>query len=189
MKVDPIRTFIAIEMPSSIRRNLAEIRKKLDESGANVKWVAEKDYHVTLKFLGNVSPRKLENVFAAAESALIKLSPFKISLKGTGSFKRPGRPRVIWAGIDEGAQQLADLAGQIDTALKNIGFEPEQRPFAPHITIGRARTPITSEPLVALIKEHSEEELGSFTIKNVSVFKSELKPDGPVYTILREFIL
>ncbi|HUV04612.1 MAG TPA: RNA 2',3'-cyclic phosphodiesterase [Armatimonadota bacterium] len=180
--MDKIRTFIAVPIPAEARRRLAEIEEELKTSGADVKWVREENFHVTLKFLAYVEPDCLDRVIRAVESAVKGTAAFDVSLSGVGAFPKASRPSVIWVGIATGAQELKALAERIESATERIGFGREQRPFSAHITAGRARSPKNLDRLREIIERLREEPVGSFRAENVAVMKSELRPTGPIYT-------
>ena len=181
-QMDKVRTFIAALIPAEVRRRLAEVEEKLRASGADVKWVPEENFHITLKFLGYVEPERLEAVVRAAESAIKGLSPFDVSLSGVGAFPKPSRPSVVWIGITEGGEELKALAERIEAAMERIGFGCEQRPFSPHITAGRVKSPGKLDRLREIIERLREEHVGSFRAESVAVMRSDLRPTGPIYT-------
>jgi 2'-5' RNA ligase len=98
-------------------------------------------------------------------------------------------PRVIWMGLVNGKEVLASLQKQIEIQLEKIGFQPEDRPFHPHLTLGRMRSSRGKEELVGGMEKHREEEFGDFQIERVVLFKSDLRPTGPIYTPLIEMKL
>ena len=180
--MEKLRLFVAIQIPGEIRRRLAEVEGKLKASGADVKWVPEQNFHVTLKFLGYVEPDRLDEVNAAVKAALEGLPPFGITLSGVGAFPKPSRPSVVWVGITAGGEELKTLAERIERGLEQIGFDREARAFNPHITMGRVRSPMNLGRLSEIMEGLSEVEVGSFEVGSVAVMRSDLRPTGPVYT-------
>ena len=184
-----MRTFIAIEISEEIRAILAQIESHLKYSGADVKWVASDNIHLTLKFLGEITEEKCEKVKAALDEIAKTTAPFEISLKDIGAFPKIEFPRVIWVGLDKGAKESTELAGRIDEALSKLGFAKETRPFAAHLTIGRARSGKNKEALrekmlssqVPVASGQSPE-----IVSSVILFKSTLTPTGSIYTKLHE---
>ncbi|MBP6964421.1 MAG: RNA 2',3'-cyclic phosphodiesterase [Armatimonadetes bacterium] len=182
--MEKIRTFIAVKLPGEVRRRLAEIEKRLMESGADVKWVPEENFHITLKFLGGVEQAKMSGVREAVERAASGVRPFDLGFAGVGSFGRP--TRVVWVGIESGRDELRSLAALVDGELAGVGFPREDRPFGAHVTLGRVRSPRGAESLRERIEELKNERAGSAPVDGVSVMRSELRPGGPVYTALAD---
>lgn len=182
--IDKIRSFIAVPIPGEARRRLAEIGNRLAESRADVKWVVEDNFHITLKFLGYVGADsgRLEAVGRAVESAIEGAAPFDAVLSGVGAFPKPARPSVVWVGITAGAEELKALAERVECALERIGFARESRPFSAHITLGRVKSPKNLDKLRDVMETLREEHAGSFRVESVAVMRSDLRPTGPVYT-------
>jgi 2'-5' RNA ligase len=187
--MDKIRTFIAVRLPEDIRRRVAEIGRKLKESGADVKWVPEENLHVTIKFIGPVEPVRLSALASAVEQAAKGTAPFTVSVGGAGAFPKILRPSVVWVGITSGAEELTALAGRVESFAEEAGFPREERKFSPHITVGRVKTPAGMQKLSASLEQFKFVEAGSFTIGTVSVMKSQLTPSGPVYSVMAEYEL
>ncbi|MDD5421908.1 MAG: RNA 2',3'-cyclic phosphodiesterase [Candidatus Omnitrophica bacterium] len=182
-----MRTFIAIELSDEIKETLAQATSHLKYSGADIKWVDKGNIHLTLKFLGEISDDKCEEVKNTIDGVAASTRPFEISLKDIGAFPNIEFPRVIWVGLDKGAAESAVLAKRIDTASSRLGFQEETRPFAAHLTIGRVRSPKNKQAL----KEKFTTYNLKLTTKNqpvssVVLFKSTLTPQGSVYTKLYE---
>jgi len=187
--MDKIRTFIAIELPGEVRRRLAEIEKELLASGADVKWVPETNFHITLKFLGGVDADRVDALTKAVESATEGVSTFDAAFAGVGAFPNVRRPNVVWVGIVSGGEEMKALAARVDSALEKLGFAREERPFSAHVTIGRSRTGRNADKLRELIEKLVEAEAGSYRVEAVSVMESELRPTGPIYSRIAELRL
>lgn len=183
-----MRLFIAIELSDEIKNAVAQIQSHLKYSGADVKWVEKDNIHLTLKFLGEVSEEKCEEVKAALDSAAKETKPFEINLKDIGAFPKIEFPRVIWAGLDKGAAESTAVAKNIDEVLSRIGFQKETRSFAAHLTIGRVRSPKNKAALEEKVETANHETLPAIsqTISSVILFQSTLTPKGPIYTKLHE---
>jgi len=106
-----------------------------------------------------------------------------------GAFPHLKNPRVIWVGLVNGSQILTSLQKEIETELEKIGFQPEDRPFHPHLTLGRMKSSRGKDELVERMEKHKEEGFGDLQVERVILFKSDLKPSGPIYTALRELRL
>lgn len=182
-----MRLFIAIELSPEIRDALAQVQSHLKYASADVKWVEKDNIHLTLKFLGEVDEKKLQQVIAALEIIGKENSAFEISIKDIGAFPKIDYPRVIWVGFDKGAKESTELAARVDEELSKIGFQKETRPFAAHLTIGRVRSPKNKEALKEKLTSLPVCRLaGSQSIKSLILFQSTLTPTGPIYTKLHE---
>lgn len=181
-----MRLFIAIELSEEIRETLAQAQSHLKYAGGDVKWVERDNIHLTLKFLGETPEEKLERIKNALDEIGKLFKPFEISLKDIGAFPNTNYPRVIWIGLDKGAEESKMLAGRIDEAMSGIGFQKESRPYAAHLTIGRVRSLKNNEALKEKITGYGLRVTGYETISHITLFKSALAPKGPIYTKLHE---
>jgi RNA 2',3'-cyclic 3'-phosphodiesterase len=186
---EPIRTFVAIELTPQLQRALAETqtRFKEDRSGRSVRWVAPENIHITLKFLGDVDQARLSEVQQGVVSVCATTLPFTLTVGGAGAFPNTRRPNVVWVGTHGQVDRVARLAQQLDDACAELGFSREERPFTPHLTLGRVKreaSPTDRQLLGAFIDKSQVGELGELRVAHVNVMKSELKPGGSVYTRL-----
>lgn len=182
-----LRAFIAIEIPPEIKKAIAaEIANLHNGAGRAVRWVATENIHLTLKFLGEISPASVELLSQALQAECDQHVPFDITVSGLGCFPNSHRPRIIWIGLNI-PPELSRLQHKLETAAARLGYTAEDKPFSPHLTIGRIREQATPAELnnvhSALEKLHVG-SLGTFTAQSVHLFKSDLKPSGPVYTSL-----
>jgi 2'-5' RNA ligase len=106
-----------------------------------------------------------------------------------GAFPHFKNPRVIWMGLVDGEKVLISFQKQLETSLEKIGFQVEDRPFQPHLTLGRAKSSRGRDDLIGRMEKYREEEFGDFQVERVILFKSDLKPSGPIYTPLRDIKL
>ena len=148
----------------------------------DVAWVGRDDVHLTLKFLGGVEAGRLDAVTGALAGAVAGRPAFDLAVSGLGAFPSPARPRVLWAGVGEGAGAAGALAGLIDEALAPLGFPRETRPFSAHVTLGRVRTPRTDRRLAEALAAGGP--VGRQRLGHVSLMRSELSPRGARYTEL-----
>lgn len=184
-----MRTFIAIELSEPIRNALSQIEAHLKYSGADVKWVREENIHLTLKFLGEIPEENIAKIKSILDEIGKSTPPFEISIKDIGAFPKIENLRVIWVGLDKGADESKILAERIDEALSKIGFQKETRAFAAHLTIGRVRSAKNKETLKEKVLSAGNSILNtqySQLISSIILFQSTLKPDGSVYTKLHE---
>jgi len=184
-----IRSFLAIELPKPILRKIEEVQGDFRSTHADVRWVNPEKIHLTLKFFGNIEESRIDPIFKFIGEVIRNTHPFSLKVRGVGAFPSLKNPRVIWMGLVNGKEVLASLQKQIEIQLGKIGFQPEDRPFHPHLTLGRMRSSRGKEELVGRMEKHRDEEFGDFKIERVVLFKSDLKPTGPIYTPLRELRL
>ena len=185
------RVFVAIELPSDMRRRIAEHIDRLRESipEARASWSREGNLHFTLKFLGDIPVTEVEQLSAAASIAASKVEPFEIVVEGCGLFPPHGQPRVLWIGIDPGAQtSCLHLFQALEDECANAGFARESRLFHPHLTIARLRKPQGSRRLAVLHQEIGfNREIVS--VSEVSVIRSELRSEGSRHTVIARYAL
>jgi 2'-5' RNA ligase len=189
--MENIRAFIAIELSDPIKASLssliAKLRSKEHHSAKYVKWVDPKGIHLTLKFLGNVTPDQVPRIIDAITPSAESLSPLKLQLGKLGVFPNLQRPRVIWVAITGEVKPLITLQQDIDQALAPLGFPPEGRSFSPHLTIGRLReqaTPMERSSIGSLIPATEFEGGPILEIDQINLMKSTLTPSGAIYNRL-----
>lgn len=178
-----IRTFIAIELSSEARQVVSGLVDRLEPSGADVRWIPPGNLHLTLKFLGDVEDRRLDRIAERVREASSGIGAFTLALSGVGAFPSREHPRVYWVGLSGGVEAIRELARRMDAAFEADGVKREGREFAPHLTIGRVRSPRGLAPLASSIDRISF--LGpEMVVDQIAVFKSDLRPAGPIYTRL-----
>lgn len=183
-----MRTFIAVELPEKIKKEIEQLQAPFKKTDTFVSWVKPRNIHVTLKFLGEVPEEKIDRVFSAAQRAVEGTGKFTMSLKGTGAFPNPRRPRVIWVGAGSGEEELALLAAKIEQEMENIGFPKEKRKYSAHFTVGRVKSPKNIEKLMELVSS-SDFQTEEIEVGEVVVMKSQLDPGGAIYTPLKKIPL
>ena len=180
-----MRLFIAVDLPNDIRKELIEIERKLKPLTDSAKWVSPESIHITLKFLGEVPSKRMDDIDAALAGLTWK--PFTVTVHGVGFFPGPRSPRILWAGME--APTMRRLAERLDTRMERLGFEKEKRGFRPHVTLARARDTRMDTALVKAAAEYTEHEFGSFTADRIFLVQSTLKPAGPIYQKVKEYLL
>jgi 2'-5' RNA ligase len=183
-----LRAFIAVEIPPTLQQAIhsrtAELRRAIGAS--LVRWVPAGNLHLTLKFLGDISPSTVDMLSQMLATEAGRFAPFPLRISGLGSFPNPKRARVIWIGL-HAPDTLASLAHGIESACVHLGYEAEDRPFSPHLTIGRVRQPVSAakqQTVRAALEKIQIEEIGAAEVTSVHLFKSDLKPTGAEYTRL-----
>jgi len=182
-----LRAFIAIEIPQEIKRQIAgqtaELRRMV---GSSVRWVTPENIHLTLKFLGEISPANIDLLAQALKTEVGEHLPFEMNVNGLGAFPNVRRPRVIWIGLDA-PSDLTRLQHHLETTTARLGYVSDDKPFSPHLTIGRVREQISSDESQALRSALESAKVGApgkIAVKSVHLFQSELKPAGPIYTCI-----
>ncbi|ABK14464.1 RNA 2',3'-cyclic phosphodiesterase [Methanothrix thermoacetophila] len=173
-----MRCFVAVDLPEEIKRGVPAIQQAFAMNG--LKLVDPNLVHITLKFLGEVEERRVDDIVNAL--ARVRFSPFQARITGVGAF--PGRSiRVIWLGA---TGPFEELARAVDTALEPFGFERDKK-FSAHATLARVKDPSLSRILAERLSGVSEVDLGAFTVERFVLKKSTLTPRGPVYEDIAEF--
>lgn len=182
-----IRAFIAVDIPpviqKAIQQNVDDLRKTIGES---VRWVAVQNIHLTLKFLGDVSPANVDTLTQILRAEADSCPAFDFSVGGLGSFPSPRRARVLWVGIQAPAE-LEALQRGVESACARLGYEADPHPFSPHLTLGRVRDHVTASDqrrIQQTLEETTIDSLGTARVDSVHLYKSDLKPGGSVYTKL-----
>jgi len=183
-----LRAFIAIELPSelqkAISRSIGQLQKAAGSS--SVRWVMAENVHLTLKFLGEVSPSNVDLIQQMLSAEAGQHPRFQIEVGRLGAFPNNRRPRVVWVGV-EAPPELATLQRGVESAAAKLGYPPEERPFSPHLTVGRVRENASASELTALaagLEGLHIGTLGSVPVEAIHLFKSELLPGGAVYSRL-----
>jgi 2'-5' RNA ligase len=179
-----MRLFIAISPPDKIKEELALLAGSLSSGEPGLKKVQKENCHITLKFLGEVDEKKLEEI--KAELSKIEAEKFKISLKGTGAFPNESYVRVVWVGVEEGKQESLRLQEEIDQELSKIGF-PKEKNFEPHLTIARVK--FLKDKPGFLEKLRKAKFSSSFSAGSIELIESSLTPNGPIYKVISRFNL
>ncbi len=175
--VAQIRSFIAFDMKNdNVLNRLAAAQKMLIQTNADLKLVEPKNIHITLRFLGPISPEMVEKVYAAMKN--VKFSPFNIRLSGLGVFPTLNYPRVVWAGITDGAKELTSIFEQLEPQIHELGFAPDPNGFSPHLTIARVRSGANKQRLVDLVQKQENYDFGIIRADCLRLKKSQLSPKG-----------
>ena len=182
-----LRAFIAVEIPHGIRDAVCKAITPLQKGlGSVVCWVPMENMHLTLKFLGDVSPANVEMLSQMLHAEADLFQCFDLRLSGLSSFPNLKRPRVIFIGIQAPAT-LEALQRGIDSASRRLGYESEERGFSPHLTIGRVKQSVTATEQQAIrraLEETRIDLLGTARVDSIHLYKSDLKPTGSIYTRL-----
>lgn len=186
MKSNTIRCFVAIEIPNRIQEILGEVQAQIRSKIGFASWTKIGNYHITLKFLGDVEDRNVDKIRSALEKVAKGNEPFPIEIGGIGAFPNFVRPRVLWVGLNRGALPTTSLANTINSELHKINFSKEDR-FHPHFTLARLKRPINLKPFSRLFENYKIVDGTLHTVDKITLVRSELHPDGAVYTPLNKY--
>ena len=181
-----IRSFLAFDIESdTVLNRLATAQKLLVQTGADLKLVAPQNIHITVRFLGNITPAMVEKIFE--EMKKVQFAPFNVQIKSLGAFPDLRYSRVVWAGITEGADQLKSVFSQLEPRLRGLGFTPDHKGFSPHLTIARVKSGRNKAQLAEFVTENANYDFGAIKAECLRLKKSDLTPKGPIYSTLKEF--
>lgn len=180
-----IRTFIAFPLPKAVITRIFDVQEHLKTKDFPVRWVRPESIHLTLKFLGDTPIDTLNVIAMAMEETMNECSPITLFTKSLGVFPGIKKPRVIWVGLAGDIKALTDAQAKLESNLEKIGFSKETRPFKGHLTIGRIKGHIDSVKLFDVLRSFSQFASEPFETMELIHYKSELKPSGAFYTILK----
>jgi len=188
-----MRLFVAIPLPEDIEQTLVTLTSGLREAvPSGVRWVPANNIHLTLKFLGEQPVGRRDVLCSVIERASGCSHPFSVSVGGLGCFPGLTRPRVLWVGLNDAQERLAQLQRELETGFGEIGIPREQRPFHPHLTIGRMKRDFSShdqQELQAAIQAHGDRSIGRWVVQEIVLYQSDLRPQGAVYSRMGTFPL
>jgi 2'-5' RNA ligase len=183
---ESIRSFLAFDLENDfVRGNLEKVQRLLVGTGADLKLVEIENIHITMRFLGNITSRMVEQIYEEMKKA--QFTPFEVQIRGLGAFPDTRYPRVVWAGITEGADILKSVFNQLEPRLRQLGFAPDTRGFSAHLTIARVRSGRNKAQLATFLTENARLDFGTVKAQCLRLKRSDLSPRGPVYSTLKEF--
>lgn len=189
--VAALRTFIAINVPPAVLDTIARIQNRFKSLGLHASWVKPGNIHLTLKFLGDTDPDRIPGIQITLTETLASLARFQLSLDSAGVFPDTNNPRVLWLGLKDREGALETLQTGIEKALEQIGFPREQRPFSPHVTLARIKSPKGKKELKSELDALNRQGITPhpFDVGEIQLYESQLTPKGSIYTVLANFKL
>jgi 2'-5' RNA ligase len=179
---DDVRAFVALELGEDVRAALEKLTASLRPRVSGARWVRPEGVHLTLRFLGDTPPSRIEQLLPLLAAAASGCEPLEARLAELGTFPGPGKPpRVLWLGIQLPPPAFA-LQAECEGAAVAVGFPPEERPFRGHLTLARFRERVLRPALPPV-------DLGVFSLETLALVRSELRPGGAVYTPIARFPL
>jgi 2'-5' RNA ligase len=180
-----VRLFVALDLPETVRRALADLLANLKPKSKSARWVPPENLHITLKFIGHVKNEKLSPIQSAL-SSVRSTQPVELQFRGMGFFPNEHHPRAFWCGI-AASPNLAELAADIDRALAPLGIEAETRPFTPHLTLARFKSDEGVPEVVSAAADMKSTDFGAATETNFHLYESLLKSTGAQYNRVASF--
>ncbi len=184
-----IRVFVAIEVDSEIKNKLSEYLDRLKRTGADVKWVATENIHLTLKFIGHLEEEALINLNKIINDAVLNIKPFSINIGNIGAFPNLKNPRVIFTGVEAEGNSLLRIFEKLDKGIETLGIKKESRKYVGHITLGRVKSKKNLTKLKDVLDSGRGYCFGHEKVTSLSLIQSNLTPTGPIYSRLNNFIL
>jgi len=182
-----MRLFVALPLPEPVKNTLDRITNNLKAHGGKVRWVAAKNLHLTVRFLGETEEAKVPKLKKLIDEVAAKFPAADTTIDRLGGFPNLNRPRVIWAGLaeNESVESMGKLARQIELAVRQLRFEPDKKGFKPHLTLGRVKDPRDLGELPAFMKSCRFEPI-PLALDRLVLIKSTLTPQGSIYEHLHE---
>jgi len=179
-----LRLFVALTIPETVKSAIDGLRAELGQGLSSLRWVRPEGIHLTLRFLGDVPDTELDTVRLALASCAGAVAPFRLETAGVGVFPHARSPRVFWVGFRTLPAPLYHLQGLVERAVNGIGFDPERRPFRPHLTVGRFRRQLRRSDrdlLEGALRRHGDRGFGEVPVTRLSLYRSRLLPAGARY--------
>jgi len=185
-----VRLFIAVPVPKAIKENISKLQADLKEliSGKKIRWVNPENIHLTLKFLGETDPSKIEKIKKIIAESIEKLSEFDVSIAAGGVFPSKSRPRVLWVGCIDKNENIINIKNKLDKKLKPLGYEIEKKKFTAHLTLGRVKNPNSISRCIEKLVS-GETNFGKLQVQEIQLIVSILSPKGAQYRIVESIKL
>ncbi len=184
-----MRLFVAVPVPEYVQKALSMLLKEAFPFPVEASWSKPEQLHITLKFLGQIDEKRLEEIQESLAGVAQQASRFELHLSGLGVFPPQGKPKTLWAGIDQGIKPLRELASQIAAILVPFGFPMEERVYTPHITLARLRNQSNMDILHVPLVKYKNTFIGSLHVSSFLLLNSRLTSSGAEYTVIEAFDL
>lgn len=181
------RLFIGIGIPDSAKDHLQEIQRTGSKRIERARWVDKVNLHLTLQFLGNCEEDLIPEIAGGMKEAVKSSAAFDFTLGGLGAFPNPRKARVFWMGVSQGEEEIGSLQKSVEKELVPLGFLPEKRRFHAHITLARLKM---IQDVTKVIEDTQDFRYSdAIKVGKITLFESQLKRSGAVYTVLEEIML
>ena len=177
-----MRVFVAIPLPAHLKANLVALQQEFRPVPLAATWVREAGFHVTVKFLGDVDSSQIKSIISCLATTAQHCHPFSLLLAGVGVFPHESSPRVLWVGVQDIGGDLRHMQQALDAHLMQVGFPPENRPSAPHLTLARVKRILRRGDFLAALKLHRETVVGQLDVGHIELMESRLHPSGARYS-------
>ncbi|ETR73031.1 MAG: 2'-5' RNA ligase [Candidatus Magnetoglobus multicellularis str. Araruama] len=188
-KHNTIRTFIACPIPETALLLIVDLQDQIRSFEWKIKWVPVTNIHLTLCFLGDISPSQQQHIVNAITPVTASHKAFDFSLGNPGVFPNPKRPNVLWLGLHGHVSQLKAFQANIQSALKPLGFSENKRSFKAHLTLGRIKGPVLEKQMARVLCMDIASKQCQFTCNRLVFYQSKLSRQGASYSVLNEWIL
>ncbi|GBF33735.1 2'-5' RNA ligase [Desulfocucumis palustris] len=179
------RLFWAVNITDELKEKIDSFSREMRLPGLDARWVARESLHLTLAFLGDTDVNRIVPMVTEVERRLAGFIPFQIQFGGAGFFPSSGSPRVFWLGVGGEIDRLKKLQREVLTGLKAAGLAPDTRPFSPHLTLARIKSPAGVSLLRSRALEAGHNEIeGILRVDSVELMQSRLTPGGAIYSVV-----
>ncbi|HPW45014.1 MAG TPA: RNA 2',3'-cyclic phosphodiesterase [bacterium] len=184
-----IRSFLAFDISDEMRGELSSLITFFSGKISGIKWMKPELLHGTLRFFGDVEENILfGDVSRVVEYELRHQSPLRLSGHGVGVFPNWRYPSIIWAGLQGDTEPMIGLYSRLEEAFRDFGFKEDKRAFRMHLTLGRAKGNFGgAKDFIRVLEKMSDAEFGETVVDSLTLYKSELTRNGPIYTVIRKF--
>lgn len=183
-----MRAFLAIEIDNKIKDTVVKLIERLSSMGKGISWVKREQIHLTLFFFEDLKEEDVEKLSLSVDLIASKTLPFNLEIKGSGFFGKKENPRVFWLGIEKEVGALKKLQAEITETFKSFGYF-EDKKFNPHLTIGRNKSGKSQKSVVSTLFDFKDFSLGTFFVKEITLFKSDLLKSGALHTPIKRYTL
>ncbi|VAX15088.1 2'-5' RNA ligase [hydrothermal vent metagenome] len=183
------RLFFAVDLPDETLARAGSLIDKFGIPPAHVRFVHMENLHISIKFLGDVEVKTIASLCKIAKEAVLGFGAMLLTIEGMGLFPNHTKPRVVWFGVGGETDKLARLESKLAKNIECLGFPADERPFTPHLTIGRVKSESARGELIRLVHNNRELKVGDALMDAVHLYESRLGPGGSVYTKVESFPL
>lgn len=189
---ESLRLFIAIPIPGEIKAQAVDLagrlRKGFQFAGCRLAWLEPEAMHLTLRFLGDTSPEKVEPLAAAMQAISERYSPLEMKLGDIGVFPNWRAPRVLWVGVSDKTRQITELQREIEAAVIALGFKSEGKEFHAHLTLARFKSLRGARAAREIVASHRNFKTERFIVPEAALFESVLRPEGAKHLAVKKFL-
>jgi len=179
-----MRLFVAVNFPARLRQKIARLCRPLQEAGVPGRWIEADQAHLTLKFIGEVPAVEVEPISLVLQEVAARFRPFELKFGPIGAFPSPRRPRVVWLGVEQ-TPELRFVKDDLERRLAELGIAREERPYQPHVTLGRSPAEAEAGEFRRLEEiARSLQVSDVYRVTHLDLMKSQLGPTGAVHTRL-----